>query len=234
MTASSNSRSVRLACAAKGIDFGSPHAVRGGFGLVTGPGEAEYREIRLLARDPLDPAARVERALAMKRVMADASLRQPGTFAGFEPPELDVEWLRGEATKLADLRGRPVMLVFWTPISERIIPTADYIAHLIHKGEAAGLQTIVVCDGGTEPGALEEALTKQPLTGARIARDRGTTLDGYFVKIGGFGMPRFLLIRRSGRVAYEGDPGFSSGVGWKPSDGPTFVDQPFDALIDDR
>ncbi|MCC6783377.1 MAG: hypothetical protein IT457_11095 [Planctomycetes bacterium] len=215
-------------------DFASPHALRGGFGLVTGPGAAEYREIRLLARDPRDPAARIERVLAQKRILADASLRQPGSFSGIEPPALDVEFLRGEPVALADLRGKPVMLVFWSPVAERIIPTAKYLAHLLERGRAAGLETIVVCDGGTEDQALRDALAAEPLTGARIARDKGTTFDQYSIKVGGFGMPRFLLLRRSGRVAFEGDPGFTSGVGWRPADGPTFVDQPFDVLLADR
>jgi tetratricopeptide (TPR) repeat protein len=219
---------------ARSIDFPSPHAVRGGFGLVTGPGDAEYRNLRLLARDPRDPAARVERALAQKRILADASLRQPGSFSGFEPPALDLDWVQGEATSLEDLRGRPVMLVFWTPIVERIIPTAKYVQHLMRKGEAHGLETIVVCDGGTASASLLDYLAANPLPGARIGIDRGATLDAYHVKVDGFGMPRILLLRRSGRVSFEGDPGFKSGKGWQESDGLTFVDQPFQALLDDR
>ncbi|MBI5850281.1 MAG: hypothetical protein HZB39_04475 [Planctomycetes bacterium] len=219
---------------ARSVDFASPHVLRGGFGLVTGPGEAEYRELRLLARDPRDPAARIERVLAQKRILADASLRQPGSFAGIEPPPLDVDWLRGEPVALAELKGKPVMLVFWSPIAERLIPTAKYVAHLIERGREAGLETIVVCDGGTEGQALETALAAEPMTGARIARDKTATFDQYFIKIGGFGMPRFLLIRRSGRVAFEGDPGFTRGIGWRKADGPTFVDQPFDAFLADR
>lgn len=219
---------------ARSVDFASPHVLRGGFGLVTGPGEAEYRELRLLARDPRDPAARIERVLAQKRILADASLRQPGSFAGIEPPPLDVDWLRGDPVALAELRGKPVMLVFWSPIAERLIPTAKYVAHLIARGRDAGLETIVVCDGGTENQALDQALAAEPMAGARIARDKTATFDQYFIKVGGFGMPRFLLIRRSGRVAFEGDPGFTRGVGWRAADGPTFVDQPFDAFLADR
>jgi hypothetical protein len=44
------------------------------------------------------------------------------------------------------------------------------------------------------------------------------------VKAGAFGMPRFLLIDAGGKVVFEGDPGLKTGVGWRPEDGPTFVD----------
>src|SRR5262249_24888148 len=96
--------------------FPNAAAVRGAFGLICGPGDATFRNIRVLARDPFDPAARVERALAMKKVLADPQKRQPGSFAGLPPPELgELLWLQGDAATLADLRGRPVVLAFWSP-----------------------------------------------------------------------------------------------------------------------
>jgi tetratricopeptide (TPR) repeat protein len=218
----------------RSLDYPNARVLRGGFGLITGPGSAEYREIRLLARDPHDPAARIERRMAMERVLADAGLRQEGSFSGIEPPELEVRWQRGEPTRLAELRGRPVMLVFWSPAAEKVIPTARYIAHLTSRGEAADLQTIVICDGGTGAAALRDALATEAMAGARIAIDAGPTFERYFVKAGGFGMPRFLLLGRSGRVVFEGDPGFRSGVGWREADGATYVDQAFAELLEDR
>src|SRR5690606_1809582 len=43
----------------RSLEFPSPAVVRGGFGLITGPGDAAYRNVRILARDPHDPAARI-------------------------------------------------------------------------------------------------------------------------------------------------------------------------------
>ena len=216
---------------ARSIEYPNERVVRGGFGLICGPGRAEFREVRLLARDPHDPAARIERRLAMQKVLEDASLRQEGSFSGIEPPELDVTWHRGPPTDLASLRGKPVMLVFWSPTVERIMPMAAYVEHLIERGRAAGLETIVICDGGTKPADLDAALAKQPMTGARIAIDRRETYDRYYIKPGHFGMPRFLLLQKSGRVLFEGDPGFKANVGWRAEDGATFVDAPFDELV---
>ena len=168
----------------------------------------------------------------MQRVLADAGLRQEGSFSGIEPPELDVRWHRGAPTTLAELRGSPVMLVFWSPAAERVIPTAAYVSHLTQRGRDAGLQTIVLCDGGTTPSDLDAALAAEPMDGARIAIDGGSTFDRYFVKAGHFGMPRFVLIRPSGRVTFEGDPGFKSGTGWRAEDGATYVDQALVELLE--
>jgi hypothetical protein len=59
----------------------------------------------------------------MQRVLADPGKRTPGSFAGFAAPELEgLQFVRGEPQTLAALRGRPVMLVFWTPAQDRVIP----------------------------------------------------------------------------------------------------------------
>jgi hypothetical protein len=90
----------------------------------------------------------------------------------------------------------------------------------------------VLCDGGTHPSDIEGVLSKTPMDGARIGIDGGSTFERYFVKAGHFGMPRFVLIRPSGRVTFEGDPGFQSGTGWRAEDGPTYVDQAFLELLE--
>ncbi|MEO0481406.1 MAG: hypothetical protein AAF196_18200 [Planctomycetota bacterium] len=215
----------------RSLDFASESVVRGGFGLLTGPGEAQFRSLRVLARDRLDPAARIEREIALKSVMADAGKRTPGQFQGFPPPDFDVQWHRGEAATLAELRGKPALLVFWSPAAEAVIPCADYIGHLAERGREAGLQTIVICDGGTSSRDLEAVLADHPMTGARIARDRKSTYADYFIKPGFHGMPRFLLLDRAGRVQFEGDPGLRAGEGWKPGDPKTYVDDAFDRVV---
>ena len=150
------------------------------------------------------------------------------------PPELDVEsFVQGEAVHLRDLLGKPVMLVFWSPNQDKIIPTSSYLEHLIERGKDAGLVTVVVCEYSTGSDHLVEYLGEHPVRGAHIAIDksRGETYDAYFVKPGFHGMPRFLLIDREGKVTFEGDPGLRSGIGWQPGAAATFVDAPFDRLL---
>ncbi len=217
----------------RSLEFADPSVVRGAFGLLCGPGEAQFRNIRILGRDPFDPAARIERELGMQRVLADASKRTPGTFTGFAPPALaGLQFVQGEPQQLDALRGRPVMLMFWTPAQDRVIPCTSWLRAAIERGAARGLTTIVVCDPGTKPADLAAQLAEKPLPGAHVAIDaEGQTYEAYFVKAGFFGIPRALLIDRKGVVTFEGDPGLRRGEEWRPSDGPTYVDGPLDKLL---
>jgi tetratricopeptide (TPR) repeat protein len=217
----------------RSLDFPDDATVRGGFGLLCGPGEAQFRNVRVLGRDPFDPAARIERELAMAKVLADPGQRPPGTFSGLRPPELGaLQFVQGEATTLAALRPRPVMLVFWSPTQDRVIPCTNYLRHAMERGAVKGLTAVVVADAGTRAGDLTAYLAENPLPGALVAIDgSGATYDAYFVKPGFFGMPRILLLDADGKVVFEGDPGLRAGVGWKPEDGPTYVDGALDKLL---
>ncbi|HLQ37102.1 MAG TPA: hypothetical protein VK348_04845 [Planctomycetota bacterium] len=217
----------------RSLVFPDAAAVRGGFGLICGPGDATFRNVRLLGRDPFDPAARIERELAMAKVMADAGKRTPGSFAGFVPPEFgSLSWKQGAPVSLEGLRTHPVLLAFWSPVQDQAIPCTDYLQHLQRRGASAGLEVVVLCDPGTRPDALSAYLAEHPLAGVHLAIDEdGGTLAAYFVKVGFFGMPRVLLLDKAGRVVFEGDPGLKVGRGWKAADGPTFVDAALDKLL---
>ena len=217
----------------RSLEFSDPASVRGGFGLICGPGKARYRNIRLLERDLFDPATRIERELAMTKVMGDPSRRTKGSFAGFVPPELgELEWQQGGPVTLGDLRGRPVMLVFWGPAAEASIPCAAYFEHVQRSSAERGLRVIVVCDPGTTTEALASFLAERPMADMDIAIDTmGATYEAFFVKAGFFGMPRVLLLNKDGTVAFEGDPGLEAGRGWQPGDGPTYVDSALEELL---
>jgi tetratricopeptide (TPR) repeat protein len=217
----------------RSLEFPDPAVVRGAFGLLCGPGEAQFRNVRILGRDPFDPAARIEREIAMQKVMTDASKRTPGTFSGFQPPELgNLNFVQGDPVKLGELRGKPVMLVFWTPKQDRVIPCTSWLRHTIERTKTKGLTTIVVCDAGTSASELQSYLGEHALPEARIATDpSGATYDAFFLKAGFFGMPRVLLLDGKGVVTFEGDPGLRRGEEWSPADGPTYVDGALDKLL---
>lgn len=217
----------------RAVEFPDAAAVRGAFGLLCGPGEAQFRNVRVLTRDPFDPAARIEREIAMAKVLADAALRQPGTFSGIAPPEfVGLQFVQGAPTTLAALRGKPVAVVFWSPAQDRVIPCTEYLRSVLARGAAKGLAMVVVTDAGTTRGDLEAYLRDHPLPGAFVANDpTGATGEAYCVKAGGFGMPRVLLVDAQGVVVFEGDPGLRAGAGWKPEDGPTYVDAPLARLL---
>lgn len=217
----------------RSLDFPDAAVVQGAFGLMCGPGKAMYRNVRLLGRDPFDPAARIEREIAMQQVLSDASKRQPGTFSGFVPPEFGaIEFVQGEASKLGDLRGKPVMLMFWSPRQDQIIPCTSWINHTIERTKQKGLATVLLCDAATKRDELTAYLAEHPIAGATIGFDpSGRTYEAFFLKPGFFGMPRVVLLGKDGKVTFEGDPGLRKGEEWKPADGATYVDAALDKLL---
>ncbi|MFY9344704.1 MAG: hypothetical protein WAT39_19590 [Planctomycetota bacterium] len=217
----------------RSLAFADAAAVRGSFGLLCGPGDAQFRNVRLLERDPFDPAARIERDLAMAKVQSDPSQRTPGTFSGFVPPELGkLVFVQGDEIALGALRQRPVMLVFWSPAQDKVIPCTSWLRTVLERGAKKGLAVLVLVDQGTTPDDLRAYLTAKPLPGARIGIDEGgANCDAFFVKAGFFGIPRILLLDRDGKVVFEGDPGLRRGEEWKAADGPTFVDAALDKLL---
>lgn len=220
----------------RSLEMPSPRTLRGGFGLITGAGRTWFRNVRVLARDRHDPAARIERELAMARIAENPDLRQPGSFAGRTPPALRVAcWVQGDPVRLEDLRGRPVLLMFWTPAQDRVIPTAAYYAHLLRRGAPKGLAAVAVADSGVDPDDLRAYLQAHPLPGAHVAIDApgNATLEAYWIKKGGHGLPRVLLLDREGRVVFEGDPGLRRSEPWTPETR-TYLDDAFEELLSRR
>lgn len=215
----------------------SRDSVRGGFGLIAGVGACAFRNVRLLARDPHDPAARVERELAMARVYEDPVQREPGSFAGVAPPPLELAaWIQGDPLPpLAELRGQPVVLVFWTPGQDRLIPTAAYYAQLARDYGPLGLRFLAVVNSQEKPADVAAYLAEHPMPGVSVALDATyRTYTAYNLRPGGFGMPRILLVDVDGTVCWEGDPGLKIGVGWEPGSGETFLDGALRDLVEQR
>ena len=207
-------------------------SVRGSFGLITATGRADYQELRLLARDPHDPAARIERELALKRRNEDASLRVPGVFLGFETPELDgCEVLQGPPVLLRESLGAPVLLCFWTTYQDEVIPTSAYYATLAQEFAEVGLKVVAVHSNDRNPEEIRAWLKDHPMPGVTLLRDTShKILPAYNMVAGGWGMPRLLLIDVNGKVAWEGDPNLSKGAGWDPADP---ITTPVDVALDE-
>ena len=216
----------------RSLEFANPHVLRGGFGLICGTGEVAFQDVRVLVRDPNDPAARVEREIALRGVMEDASKRMGGSFLGANPPSLLLrEWVQGAELSLEDVRGRPAMLVFWSPSQDQQVLTTGYLRHLLDLSAGSDLETIAVCDWVTETQEVKDYLLEHPLPGVRVAiDDNGQTYDSYFVKAGHHGYPRILLIDRAGNVQFEGSLGLPGGREWQEGDA-VIVDLPLRNLL---
>ncbi|MFQ5504223.1 MAG: hypothetical protein ACE5F1_05415, partial [Planctomycetota bacterium] len=217
----------------RSYEFPAPDVLRGGFGLLTGLGKAFYRHIRLLTREAGDPGSRIERELAMARIARDASLRGSYNFAGSVPPPLDGgSWVLGHAF---DPRrpGWPTALLFWTKNQEKQIPTLAYARHLAKTYHPLGLRVILIAGDGIGPAELGKILgTENPLGLHVLADDEDKLFGRYGLKVGGFGLPRALLIDLDGKASFEGDLGLKIGSGWKGQT--TYLDDALKKLIEIR
>jgi len=221
----------------RSLEMPSRDSVQGGFGLITGVGHVSYRDLRFLARDPYDPAARIERELALEAISNSEEARPTGTFSGFAPPELleHLEWLQGEPQNWEDLQGTPTALIFWSATQEEVIPTAAYYAELQKLYGPLGFNFLVVIGGEHQRQQAEAMLAQTPIPGATVARDgRFDFYKSANVVPGGWGLPRILLVDVDGRVTWEGDPGLTPGEGWTPESGETYLDGPIKEIVDKR
>jgi tetratricopeptide (TPR) repeat protein len=220
----------------RSMQMPSRDSVRGGFGLICGTGAANFQNIRLLARDPHDPAARIERELAMERLANQEVQRAPGSFSGIEPPALELgEVVQGEFPTLEELKGRPAALIFWAPYQDEVIPTTDYYAHLAEEYGPLGLRFVAVVSSQHSAEQVRAYLAAHPMSGVPVAMDVASkTYNAYNLRAEGFGLPRILVLDSDGTVAWEGDPGFKIGLGWDPLAGETFLDGPLKDLVERR
>ena len=221
----------------RSMQMPSRDSVRGGFGLICGTGAANFQNIRLLARDPHDPAARIERELSMERIARAEVQRAPGSFSGIVPPPLELgEVLQGEfPADFEELEGRPTALIFWAPYQDEVIPTTEYYAHLVEEYGALGIRFLAVVSSQHQPDQVREYLERFPMPGVAVAMDVASkTYNAYNLRAEGFGLPRILVLDVDGSVTWEGDPGFKIGVGWDPLGGETFLDGPIKDLVERR
>ncbi|MGB0954044.1 MAG: tetratricopeptide repeat protein [Planctomycetota bacterium] len=214
-------------------------SVRGGFGLITGTGDGHFRNIRILERDPHDPAARIERELGLKQRLEDPSSRSPGVFQGVEPPnysEMGGYWLQNGPLDLVDRYGHPTVVAFWTPHQDDLIPTSEYYDWLVDEWKDFDLQVVTVVTNSHSGHQIREWLTEHPMEKVHVLYDEKFKIyPAYNVGQGGWEIPRILLIDVDGTVAWEGDPNLSLDQGWTYAEQvQTPLDHAIESLITKR
>lgn len=219
-------------------DFGDVDVLRGGYGLVTGLGECEFREVRTLSRPKNDPGARIERAVRMERQKADAKPVN-GSWFGLVPPFPTVEtWISPPRARYGEPGLGPTLLVLWSRRQNDLIPLDAWLADLVKRHAPAGLDVISVCENGAAD-AVRAYVAAHPFPGA-VAMDRyeqgkdkvGGTFDAFFIGKP-FELPRLLLLDADGRVAWEGGTGFAIGSPWQPGQ-ESLLDAPLAELVRTR
>jgi len=215
-------------------DFGDPSVLRGGFGIVTGVGECEFRAVRTLSRPKHDPGARIERAVRRQREKATGKPVN-GSWIGLVPPFPTVEtWFTGARTRYGERGHGPTLVVLWSRRQNDLIPLHAWLSDLVKRHEPAGLDVISIGENeATE--VVRTYLEAHPFPGA-VGLDRyekgktvaGATFDTFFIAKP-FPLPRLLLLDVDGRVLWEGVPGFALNEPWKAGD-ESLIDTPLDEL----
>jgi thiol-disulfide isomerase/thioredoxin len=138
-----------------------------------------------------------------------------------EAPEIAVkDWLIGEPTSLAELRGRVVLLEFWATWCKPCQEMFPKLNELQQNEGPRGLEIIALTRhymayGGTDESKIEEralmlGMVNQHQVSFRVGVAEDERLQGVF---GANGLPTIILVDRNGMVRYAGsgqdDPVFS-------------------------
>jgi len=215
-------------------EFPSLDVVRGSFGLLCGRGQAAFRNVRYLARSARDPSAEIERKLRQGSASAEES--RNGSWLGLVPPFPDTQrWLQGARSDWGEKRGFPQMLVFWSLAQNDQVEIDGWLRSQAEKHADVGLEVVSVLSGWDGDGA-EDYLKQHVFPGA-VALDAikdnqgiGVTFERF--EVGRFHLPRVILLDIDGKVAWEGDPGFTKGERWKGQE--SLVDVPLRELVSKR
>ena len=204
-------------------EFGSTQSLRGSFGLMTGPGQARWRNVRYLSRSPRDIGAKIERELTMKELAADAEAKGEPLFGGSYlnqvPPFPIVErWVQDPISSWDELGPVPTVLLFFSIGQDRDLPVTPWLKWLVKEHENVGLRVIGIATW-EDADALDAYAREVEFPGSLAIDERsgpgyGDTFERYAIHK--FGMPRLLLLDVDQTVAWEGDPGFAFGDPWTP------------------
>jgi Tfp pilus assembly protein PilF len=221
-------------------EFPSLDVLRGGFGLITGPGSAQWRNVRYLARSARDPGATIERELTMQRLKEEA-LRtgKPigSSYVGLVPPfPASVEWCGEPPESFEKGDGAPQLLVFFSQQQNDKIPIDGWLREVAAKHADVKLRVISIAS--PDDVALADYVKKHAFPGL-VGHDTrppgkksyGIAFEQYFIPR--FQLPRVLLLDVDQRVTWEGDPGFEASKPFE-SGGESYLDAPLQELVAKR
>jgi RNA polymerase sigma factor (sigma-70 family) len=141
---------------------------------------------------------------------------------GKPAPELDgvVAWKNTDPLTIKGLRGKVVVLDFWSYSCSICLHHKPDLARLLEKYKDGGLEVLTVHDGSAE--TMEEVDKKVPDVVKRKAGHLPVALDrkgdeGVFQSYGATAVPMVILIDREGKVVrrfhHAGDPELDTEVG---------------------
>jgi len=214
-------------------EFPNADPLRGNFGLILGPGTAQFRNVRFLSRPPRDPAGRIERAVRMEKIAEQGGPPPGGSYLGRVPRFPEVEkWVQGSRKEWKEKGVVPQLLVLWSTQQNDLVQIDAWLRELAQKHANVGLEVVSILSPNDSAGA-EAYLKAHPMPGSvgvdkRDKEGLGNTFDLY--SIDKFNLPRILLLDVDAKVAWEGDPGFTRSEPWTAGQ-ESYLDAPLADLI---
>ncbi|HEX6883902.1 MAG TPA: hypothetical protein VF530_11020, partial [Planctomycetota bacterium] len=159
-------------------EFPSLGILRGTFGLITGRGEARFKNVRFLARHPRDPSAAIERRMTLdEKKKGGESIN--GSWLGLVPPFPTAQrWLQGPRESWDEKHGVPQLLVMWSVEQNDALPIDGYLRKLAEDHAASGLEIVNLLAFWNEDVA-EAYLQKHPFPGS-VGLDTPTQAEKNF------------------------------------------------------
>ena len=215
-------------------EFPSPDALRGNFGLITGPGSARFRNVRFLSRLPLDPTSRIDRAVRMEKFEDLAGPPPGGSYLGRVPMFPKVEkWVQGERKAWREKGPVPQLLVLWSTQQNDLVRIDEWLRDLSARNARFGLEIVSIASPN-DSAKIADYLKSHTFPGT-VAVDKrekpglGETFETYCIDR--FNLPRVLLLGIDGKVVWEGDPGFTRSETWAPGK-ESYLDAPLTELVE--
>ena len=205
--------------------------IKGGFGLLAGLGKASFREIKVLEYDPSLPRrTKIGWRKPVPEYDAESGAMSvqrspPGklNYLNQAPPKLEVEGWLGDPPQGGDLDkllGWPVLLLFWTPDQEKVLPQLAGIDKLADQYAALKIPILLLCNQKKE---TLEAWAKDHPFRYPVCYDWSQKLYKAYA-IDRLQLPHAKLIGLDGLVAWEGNPD------WKAEFG-SYVEEPLAAIV---
>lgn len=216
--------------------FPSLDVLRGSFGIIVGNGESDFRRVRYLARNPLDPAAAILAELRdSERALASAGGAINGSWIGLRPPFPEVtRWAQDPRTSWEEAAGSPQLLVLFGAEQNEKIRISKWLRGIHEEYSNVGLSIVNIIQFPDDD-KLDAHLAEHPFPGSVGSDKPGEDNNGQaFVdfEVARFNLPRILLLDTDGKVVWEGDPGFSFDTNWSGED--TLLSVPLEKLIEKR
>jgi tetratricopeptide (TPR) repeat protein len=213
--------------------FPSRDVLFGGFGLVTGPGSARFKEVRYLERLAGDPAAELEREVKLEQLKAQGGVAVGGSYQDQVPPFPKVgRWVQSPRKSWDEKGPVPQVLILWSIQQNEIVRIDEWVGDLARDYADVGLEIVSVCSPNDEE-QIEAYLEKHPFPGSLAVDFRegagiGDSNKMFFTHR--FNLPRILLLDVDQKVVWEGDPGISAAEPYVPGF-ETYLKDPLQTLI---